>query len=129
MDVDPHLVDGAWALANQAFGAEFAAGTHFRTINLGFTHRSGERRRIAGHDRHVTGFTVCAYCGAVREVRDRAKNTPSERLHEGWCKVRSGAKTRAVRDVLRWTNAWRRSREPCCWACGPTSAATPATWK
>ena len=100
VDVDPHLVDGAWALANQAFGAEFAAGTHFRTINLGFTHRSGERRRIAGHDRHVTGFTVCAYCGAVREVRDRNKNTPSERLHEGWCKVRSGANTEQWDDLV-----------------------------
>ncbi len=100
VDVDPHHVEGAWALANQAFGAEFAAGTHFRTINLGFAHRSGEKRHIAGHDHHVTGFTVCAHCGAVREVRDRSKNTPSERLHEGWCKVRSGAKNEQWDDVV-----------------------------
>ncbi|MCB1029533.1 MAG: hypothetical protein KDB24_17405, partial [Microthrixaceae bacterium] len=100
VDVDPQRIEGAWTLADKAFGAEFAGGTHFRTINLGFAERSGEKRSIAGNAHHVTGFTVCAFCGAVRDVRQRTPDTPFERLHQGWCTVRSGKNTEQWQQVV-----------------------------
>lgn len=89
-DVDPERVSGAWKLAERAFGAELSGLTHLRTLNLGFSGRKGERVPIGGDERHVTRFTVCRHCGSVRDVRDDSKRTRPERLHQGWCKVRSG---------------------------------------
>jgi hypothetical protein len=100
VDVDPQRIEGAWTLADKAFGAEFAGGTHFRTINLGLAERSGEKRSIAGNAHHVTGFTVCAFCGAVRDVRQRTPDTSFERLHQGWCTVRSGKNTEQWQQVV-----------------------------
>ena len=93
IDVDPAHVSGAWALADKAFGAELSGETHLRTINLGFVERRGEAVDIAGAERHLTGFHVCRHCGAVSDVRDDRKGANPERLHQGWCKVRSGSVT------------------------------------
>ncbi len=91
VDVDTDQVADAWRLSEGTFGAELARNARLRTINLGFSRRSGETVFIAGAERHVSGFTVCAHCGAVRDVRDDNKGEKPDRLHQGWCKVRSGA--------------------------------------
>ena len=91
VDADPSFVSGAWQLADRAFGAEFARRTHIRTINLGFSDRAGERIPIAGAERHVTRFKVCAHCGAASDASDDKDGSRTERLHHGWCKVRSGS--------------------------------------
>ncbi len=96
VDVEPDSIGDAWSLDERAFGAEFAGRTHIRTINLGLSERSGESVPIAGRDHHVSRFTVCAHCGAVREARERPNSTDTDRLHQGWCKVRSG------REKERW---------------------------
>lgn len=91
VDVDPAFVSGAWQLQDRAFGAEFARRTHIRTINLGFSDRTGERIPIAGAERHVTRFKVCTQCGAASDARDDKNGSRTDRLHHGWCKVRSGS--------------------------------------
>lgn len=91
VDVDPADVRQAWRLTDRVFGVELAAQTRLRSINLGLAERTGESVPIAGHRRHVSRFTVCAHCGAVAEAReDRGRERP-ERLHQGWCRVRSAA--------------------------------------
>jgi hypothetical protein len=90
VDVDPVEVTGAWQLREQAFGAEFAHRARLRRINLGYADRKGETLPIAGHERHVTRFGVCRHCGAARDARDDQRGKRPERLHHGWCKVRSG---------------------------------------
>ncbi len=93
VDPDPTEVSGAWLLEGQTFGAEMCGRTRLRSFNLGLAEAPGEKRPIAGVDRHVSNFTVCRHCGAVRDVRARrgGRNTKPEQLHQGWCKVRSGA--------------------------------------
>ena len=95
VDVDPIEVQGAWRLAGDdsvAFGAELVANTVLRTINLGFAERTGSTKiAVAGREQNVSGFTVCRHCGAASDARDDRKGTKPERLHQGWCKVRSGA--------------------------------------
>jgi ATP-dependent helicase YprA (DUF1998 family) len=90
IDVEPDSINGAWSLDERAFGTEFAGRAHVRTINLGLAERPGEAIPIAGSPRHVSRFTVCAHCGAVREARERPNSSDADRLHQGWCKVRSG---------------------------------------
>ena len=90
VDVNPSRVSGAWELPDKGFGAELAEA-HLRTLNVGFTERKGDKVPVAGHDRHVTRFNVCRHCGAVKDVRDDSQGTRPERLHQGWCKVRSGS--------------------------------------
>jgi hypothetical protein len=91
IDADPAHISEAWRLKERAFGAELSSVTHLRTFNLGFADRRGDRVLIAGRDAHATRFTVCRHCGAVADVRDDRGGTRPERLHHGWCKVRSGA--------------------------------------
>lgn len=100
IDADPAHITDAWAIDEKAFGAELSGRTRLRTINLGFAERRGEQRSIAGFPRHVTYFTVCRFCGAVRDVRDHRDGTRTDRLHLGWCKVRSGAKKEQWDPVL-----------------------------
>jgi hypothetical protein len=90
VDVDPSTVSGPWRLLDRVFGAELAGAAHLRTINLGFAEQRGEPLPIAGADRHVTRFSVCRHCGAVKEARDDRQGARPERLHQGWCKRRSG---------------------------------------
>ena len=92
IDCDPAHITNAWALGETAFGAELSGQTRMRTINVGFSERRGEQLFIAGEEEHVTRFHVCRHCGAVKDVRDDKKGTRPDRLHLGWCKVRSGAK-------------------------------------
>ncbi|WP_395155595.1 DEAD/DEAH box helicase, partial [Ilumatobacter sp.] len=92
IDADPAHISNAWSLGETAFGAELAGQTKLRTINLGFRGRAGEQLFIGGDEQHVTRFNVCRHCGAVRDVRDDKDGTRPERLHLGWCKVRSGSK-------------------------------------
>jgi hypothetical protein len=91
VDPDPTEVSGAWLLPDQTFGAELCTRTQLRTFNLGLTERPGEKRPIAGEERHVASFTVCRHCGAVKDVRDDRGGKKPDRLHQGWCKVRSGS--------------------------------------
>ena len=93
VDVDRDDIVDAWELEGQGFGAELARRASLRTLNLGFGDRRGERVEIAGVPRHVTGFTVCMYCGAVRDAREGPQGgTDDKKLHQGWCRVRSGSK-------------------------------------
>ena len=89
VDVDPGSIRGAWGLEEAAFGAELAPNTTLRTINLGFRQRRGTTLPVAGGQRHVTYFEVCAHCGAAE--RDDSNGKRPDNLHQGWCKVRSGA--------------------------------------
>jgi hypothetical protein len=91
VDVPPEHLSGAWRLAGTSFGAEHSARTAIRTINLGFRERKGDNLDIAGEPRHITRFRVCRHCGAVASARDDKDGTRPERLHHGWCKVRSKA--------------------------------------
>ena len=91
VDPDPTEVSGAWLLPDRTFGAELCTRTRLRTFNLGLTDRAGENRPIGGTDRHVSKFTVCRHCGAVKDARNDSDGARPERLHQGWCKVRSGA--------------------------------------
>jgi ATP-dependent helicase YprA (DUF1998 family) len=100
IDADPAHITNAWSISDKAFGAELSGQTKLRTINLGFTERRGEQLFIGGIEEHVTRFHVCRHCGAVRDVRDDKKGTRPDRLHLGWCKVRSGAKQEQWDDVL-----------------------------
>ncbi len=90
IDVDPAHIGQAWELEQRAFGAEFSGRTSLRTINLGLQDRTGQQIPIAGQPHHVTGYTVCGHCGAVAETRDDRDGQNPERLHQGWCKVKSG---------------------------------------
>ncbi|HTO00557.1 MAG TPA: DUF1998 domain-containing protein, partial [Microthrixaceae bacterium] len=65
--------------------------THLRTFNLGISGRQGENVLIAGSDEHASRFNTCRHCGAVRDARNDQNGTRPERLHQGWCKARSGA--------------------------------------
>lgn len=91
VDPDPAEIPDAWLLKDRTFGAEFVGRVRLRTFNLGIAGRPGEQVHMAGQERHVPRFTVCRHCGAVRDVRDDRKGTQSQRLHHGWCKVRSGS--------------------------------------
>lgn len=91
VDPDPTEVSGAWMLPERTFGAELCTRTRLRTFNLGLSDRPGDTLPIAGANLHVSSFTTCRHCGAVRDVRDDRKGTHPERLHQGWCKVRSGS--------------------------------------
>lgn len=91
VDPDPTEVSGAWLLPEQTFGAELCTRTRLRTFNLGLAERAGDNQLIAGAERHVSSFTVCRHCGSVRDVRNDRQGTRPERLHQGWCKVRSGS--------------------------------------
>lgn len=91
VDPDPAEIRNAWLLEDRTFGAEFAGRVRLRTFNLGISGRPGEQVHLAGQEHHVPRFTVCRLCGAVRDVRDDRRGTQSQRLHHGWCKVRSGS--------------------------------------
>ncbi len=91
VDTAPEHISGAWHLADKTFGAELSERTAIRTVNLGFQERRGDTLPIAGESRHITRFRVCRHCGAVADVRDDKDGTRPERLHQGWCKVRSKA--------------------------------------
>lgn len=91
VDPDPTEVSGAWLIQEQTFGAEMCHRTRLRTFNLGLSDRPGDQRPVAGQDRHIASFTVCRHCGAVRDVRNDGGGKRPERLHQGWCKVRSGS--------------------------------------
>ena len=91
VDPDPTEVSGAWFIQEQTFGAEMCHRTRLRTFNLGLSERPGDQRPIAGHDLHVASFTTCRHCGAVKDARNDAGGRRPERLHQGWCKVRSGS--------------------------------------
>lgn len=91
VDLDPTEIRDAWLLGDRTFGAEFVGRVRLRTFNLGITGRPGEQVHLAGREHHVPRFTVCRHCGAVRDVRDDRRGTQSRRLHQGWCKVRSGS--------------------------------------
>ncbi len=91
VDPDPAEVSGAWLLPERTFGAELCTRTRLRTFNFGLAERPGDNPLIAGTERHVSNFTVCRHCGSVRDVRDDRQGTRPERLHQGWCKVRSGS--------------------------------------
>ena len=91
IDVEPAYISNAWKLADRTFGAELSSRTNLRTINFGFSERSGDRLPVAGQERHIGRFTVCRHCGAVEEARNDRDGTQPERLHQGWCKVRSKA--------------------------------------
>ncbi|MBS1837096.1 MAG: DUF1998 domain-containing protein, partial [Actinobacteria bacterium] len=95
VDVDPADVRGAWLLEDRTFGAEFVERVRLRTLNLGIAGRPGERIAMGGVDHHVPRFTVCRHCGAVRDVRNDNRGRRPDRLHEGWCKVRSGSQREA----------------------------------
>ena len=99
VDTDPAEIRDAWLLEDRTFGAEFAGRVRLRTFNLGILGHQAERLDIAGREHPVPRFTVCRHCGAVANVRDDRKGTKPERLHQGWCKVRSG-KERAQWDPL-----------------------------
>ncbi len=43
---------------------------------------------------------MCAHCGAVAEARDDQGGDRPERLHQGWCRVRSGAVAAEPRPLL-----------------------------
>ncbi len=100
VDVDPAEVVEAWQLPDAGFGAELVTGARLRTINLGFGDRSGEKVPIAGQERHVTRYHVCRHCGAVRDVRDDRNGSRPERLHQGWCKARSGSTSKQWDPIL-----------------------------
>ncbi|MCD9625295.1 DEAD/DEAH box helicase [Rhabdothermincola salaria] len=91
VDPEPTEVSGAWLIQAQTFGAELCHRTRLRTFNLGMSERPGEQRPVAGQDRHVASFTVCRHCGAVKDARNDGGGRRPERLHQGWCKVRSGS--------------------------------------
>ncbi len=91
VDAEPAHVSSGWVLADRAFGAELSGRTHVRSLNLGMSHKRGESVPIAGANRHLARFDTCRQCGAVREARDDQNGARPERLHQGWCKVRSGA--------------------------------------
>ncbi len=97
--VDVEHVDAAWKHTGTAFGAELAPQTRIRTINLGYTDRKGDEVPIAGRERHVTGFEVCAHCGGAADARDDRDGQRPERLHQGWCKVRSGNRKKDWRSL------------------------------
>ena len=100
IDVEPEDISGAWTLAERAFGAELSGRTHIRTINLGRVEDSGESAPIAGGSHHVARFKVCTQCGAVANVRDDRDGANPEQLHQGWCKVRSGAAVAQWEEIL-----------------------------
>jgi hypothetical protein len=100
VDVAPEHLGGAWRLEDKTFGAELCARTAIRTINLGFRERRGDTIPIGGEPRHLTRFRVCRHCGAVASVRDDRDGTRPERLHQGWCKVRSKAAPTAWDDIV-----------------------------
>ena len=91
VDPDPAEIQGAWLLEDRTFGAELAGRVRLRAFNLGIAGRHGDQVHMAGQEHHVPRFTVCRQCGAVRDVRDDRKGTQPWRLHQGWCKVRSGS--------------------------------------
>lgn len=100
VDVDPAEVRQAWRLTDRVFGVELAAQTTLRSINLGLAERTGESVPLAGHPRHVSRFSVCGQCGAVAEARDDRGGERPERLHQGWCRVRSAATAPDPRPLL-----------------------------
>jgi hypothetical protein len=100
IDIAPEHISEAWCLDGIPFGAELASAASIRTVNLGFRERRGETLPIAGEPRHITRFNVCRHCGAVASVRDDRDGTRPERLHQGWCKVRSGSVPAQWDDIL-----------------------------
>src|SRR5690606_29482446 len=100
VDPDPTDVSGAWLIPAKTFGAELCHRTHLRTFNLGLSDGPAAQRPIAGEDRRVGAFRVCQHCGAVRNVRDDHGGRRPERLHLGWCKVRSGARAESWEDIV-----------------------------
>ena len=94
VDPDPASVIGAWLFEDRVFGAEFCRRTHLRTFNLGLTDKPGATIAIGGETRHVARFTVCNHCGAVRDVRDDRRGERPDRLHQGWCRAKSGPRER-----------------------------------
>jgi len=100
VDVPPEYLGGAWRLQAATFGAELSVRTFIRTINLGFRERKGDTLPIAGEPRHITRFRTCRQCGAVASVRDDRDGSHPERLHQGWCKVRSKAVPELWDDIL-----------------------------
>ena len=91
VDPEPTDVSGAWVIEAKTFGAEMCQRTRLRTFNLGLSERPGRQQEVGGRERHVSAFSVCRHCGAVRDVRNDLGGRRPERLHQGWCKVRSGA--------------------------------------
>lgn len=100
IDAPPEHLGGAWRLESTAFGAELSSRTAIRTLNLGLRERRGDTLPIAGEPRHITRFRICRQCGAVASVRDDRDGTRPERLHQGWCKVRSKAAPELWDDVV-----------------------------
>ena len=99
-DVDPTLVEGAWELKGTAFGAEFASHAQIRTINFGYSDRPGSKALVGGKEPHSTTFKICRHCGASADARDLVGRERPERLHQGWCKVRSGAEKEKWDQIL-----------------------------
>lgn len=91
VDPDPKEITGAWLLGDQTFGAELCTSTHLRTFNLGISGRPSQPVPIAGSSEDVSFFTTCRQCGAVRDARNDRRGARPDLLHQGWCKVRSGA--------------------------------------
>ncbi len=91
VDPDPTEVRGAWLLEDRTFGAEFVGRVRLRTFNLGLADAPGQPTDLAGREFRVGRFTTCRHCGAVREARDDQRGQRPDRLHQGWCKVRSGS--------------------------------------
>ncbi|MEI2699416.1 MAG: hypothetical protein V9E94_14135 [Microthrixaceae bacterium] len=149
VDVDPAEVRGAWLLEDRTFGAEFVEPGpaphlqpgHRRTARASACAMAGRRSPRPALHRVPT-----LRRGARRARRPHGAPSP-HRLHQGWCKVRSGSATRAVGPAragpraghrgdparscpcrcTRSTNASPASRARCCSASARPSAATPTT--
>ncbi len=101
IDVEPtSIAPGAWQLDEKAFGAEFADRVHLRSLNLGLIGAPGDTVPIAGEPHRVSPYQVCNHCGAVATVRDDRNGQNEERLHQGWCKVRSGNLKKSWSDLI-----------------------------
>lgn len=86
VDVKPEHIQGAWRLADVAFGAEYVRHADIRTINLGLADKPGAETAVAGVRRPASRFATCAYCGVVR-----SPGTAEDKVrHRGWCSTRRG---------------------------------------
>jgi len=65
VDIEPQDISGAWRLADQVFGAEYAHQATIRALNVGPLGSGGADVALAGELYSATLFRTCSGCGLV----------------------------------------------------------------
>ena len=85
-----------WSIRGTGVGMSFRRGTRLTRLNVGRPREGARDTILAGQQRRIGGFLLCAECGHL----DQDLNTNSPQEHQGWCSQRQAAEPESMSVVL-----------------------------